>query len=24
LVPVWGGKVIKTYVRPPSYRKVRA
>ncbi|KAL1583062.1 hypothetical protein WHR41_08443 [Cladosporium halotolerans] len=23
LVPVWGGKVIKTYVRPPSYRKVR-
>jgi phospholipid-translocating ATPase len=23
LVPVWGGKVLKTYVRPPSYRKVR-
>jgi phospholipid-translocating ATPase len=23
LVPVWGGKVIQTYVRPPSYRKVR-
>jgi phospholipid-translocating ATPase len=23
LVPVWGGKVIKTYVKPPSYRKVR-
>lgn len=23
LVPVWGGKVIRTYVKPPSYRKVR-
>lgn len=23
LVPVWGGKVIKTWIRPPSYRKVR-
>jgi phospholipid-translocating ATPase len=23
LVPVWGGKVIRRYVKPPSYRKVR-
>lgn len=23
LVPVWGGRVVKGYVRPPSYRKVR-
>lgn len=23
LVPVWGGKVVRRWVRPPSYRKVR-
>ncbi|USW52988.1 Putative P-type ATPase, HAD superfamily, P-type ATPase, transmembrane domain superfamily [Septoria linicola] len=23
LVPVWGGKVLRRWVRPPSYRKVR-